>query len=85
MFLPSLRDFGFVVHPSPAMNRWAIIASPYGTRLLLNTSGLSEKAPPFLRGNSSGVAFDKGDTEAISYPNILLNFHYKHPKSEIEN
>jgi hypothetical protein len=44
VFLSSLRDSGFVVHPFPAMNRWAIIISPYGTRLLLNTSGLSEKA-----------------------------------------
>jgi len=26
------------------MNHWAIIISPYGTRLLLNTSGLHEKA-----------------------------------------
>jgi hypothetical protein len=45
VFLSSLRDFGFVVHPFPAMNRWAIIISPYGTRVLLNTSGLSEKVP----------------------------------------
>ena len=47
MSLSSLRDSGFVLHPFPAMNHWAIIVSPYGTRILLNTSGLSEKAPLF--------------------------------------
>ena len=40
-----------MVHPFPAMNRWAIIISPYGTGLLLNTSGLSEKAPLFKGEN----------------------------------
>jgi hypothetical protein len=30
-------------------NRWAIIVSPYGTRLSINISGLSKKVP-FSRG-----------------------------------
>jgi hypothetical protein len=33
-------------------NRWAIIISPYGTRVLLNTSRLSEKAQK-VKGFSS--------------------------------
>jgi hypothetical protein len=56
VFLSSLWDFGFVVHPFPAINRWAIIISPYGTRLLLNTSGLSEKAPLF-KGEIANVCW----------------------------
>ena len=37
VFLSSLRDSGFLAHPFPAMNRWAIIMSPYGTKILPNT------------------------------------------------
>ena len=61
MFLSSLRDFGFVVHRFPAMSRWAIIISPYGTRVLLNTFGLSKKAQD--RKEAVGITDDVEDWE----------------------
>jgi hypothetical protein len=56
-----------VVHPFPAMNRWAIIVSPYGTRYSPDTSGLSEKAPPFLRGNSDDGPLLRGNSSNGKY------------------
>jgi hypothetical protein len=43
-------------------NRWAIIISPYGTRLLLNTSGLSEKAVLY-RGEYRFCPFERSICE----------------------
>ncbi len=44
VFLSSLRDCGFLVHPFPAMNRWAIIVGPYGTGLSINTRLVKNEA-----------------------------------------
>ena len=61
MFLSSLRNCGFLAHLFPAINHWAIIVSPYGTRLSINISGLSEKAPLYKDDNIMGkeTAFTK--------------------------
>ena len=45
VFLSSLWDSGFLVHPFPAINRWAIIVSPYGTRFRLTYPDFLRKLP----------------------------------------